>query len=103
MYVIPNAVFSKNIVLNVTRKGREWRLMETISLRVQDVQKVRRRTWAGGLGAGCGRGARRAAGARRGALAGANKDGKVVGFVFKTPSTHQPCSHLPMRAATMRA
>jgi len=40
MFVIPNAVFSKNIVLNVTRKGREWRLLETIYLRVQDVQKV---------------------------------------------------------------
>jgi MscS family membrane protein len=40
MFVIPNAVFSKNIVLNVTRKGREWRLLETIYIRVQDVQKV---------------------------------------------------------------
>jgi len=40
MFVIPNAVFSKNIVLNVTRKGREWRLLETISIRVQDVQKA---------------------------------------------------------------
>lgn len=45
MFVIPNAVFSKNIVLNVTRKGREWRLLETMSIRVQDVQKVRARTW----------------------------------------------------------
>ncbi|KAL6751057.1 Mechanosensitive ion channel-domain-containing protein [Haematococcus lacustris] len=40
VFVIPNAVFSKNIVLNVSRKNREWRFLEVLSLRVQDVHKV---------------------------------------------------------------
>lgn len=40
VYVIPNAVFSKNIVLNISRRNREWRFYETMSIRVQDVQKV---------------------------------------------------------------
>lgn len=40
MYVIPNAVFSKNTVLNVTRKSREWRFYEYLCVRVQDVHKV---------------------------------------------------------------
>eukprot|EP00798_Chlamydomonas_sp_ICE-L_P011587 gene11587-34289_t len=40
VYVIPNAVFSKNIVLNVTRKQREWRFYEMIDIRLQDVQKA---------------------------------------------------------------
>jgi MscS family membrane protein len=40
VYVIPNAVFSKNIVLNVSRKHREWRFQENMSVRVQDVSKV---------------------------------------------------------------
>ncbi|KAF6255019.1 Mechanosensitive ion channel-domain-containing protein [Scenedesmus sp. NREL 46B-D3] len=40
MYVIPNAVFSKNTVLNVTRKQREWRFYEFLCVRVQDVHKV---------------------------------------------------------------
>lgn len=40
MYVIPNAVFSKNSVLNVTRKSREWRFYEYLCVRVQDVHKV---------------------------------------------------------------
>lgn len=46
VFVIPNAVFSKNIVLNISRKNREWRFFEMICVRVQDVHKV------GGLG-GC--------------------------------------------------
>lgn len=41
VYVVPNAVFSKNIVLNVSRKNREWRFYENMSIRVQDVPKVR--------------------------------------------------------------
>jgi hypothetical protein len=41
VYVIPNAVFSKNIVLNVSRKNREWRFYETLCIRLQDVRKVR--------------------------------------------------------------
>ena len=40
VFIIPNSVFSKNIVLNISRKNREWRLHETLSIRVQDVQKV---------------------------------------------------------------
>lgn len=40
MYVIPNAVFSKNTVLNVTRKNREWRFYEYLCVRVQDVHKA---------------------------------------------------------------
>lgn len=40
MYVIPNAVFSKNTVLNVSRKAREWRFYEFLCVRVQDVHKV---------------------------------------------------------------
>eukprot|EP00798_Chlamydomonas_sp_ICE-L_P011468 gene11468-34184_t len=40
VYVVPNAVFSKNVVLNVTRKHREWRFNESLQIRLQDVQKV---------------------------------------------------------------
>eukprot|EP00198_Chlamydomonas_reinhardtii_P010846 XP_001700183.1 predicted protein [Chlamydomonas reinhardtii] len=40
VFVIPNAVFSKNIVLNITRKNREWRFFEQICIRVQDVHKA---------------------------------------------------------------
>ncbi|MEW5312234.1 MAG: hypothetical protein WDW38_003881 [Sanguina aurantia] len=39
VYVIPNAVFSKNIVLNISRKNKEWRFHENLSIRVQDVDK----------------------------------------------------------------
>lgn len=39
--MIPNSVFSKNIVLNITRKNREFRFFETLLIRVQDVEKVR--------------------------------------------------------------
>lgn len=45
VFVVPNSVFSKNIVLNITRKNREWRFFETIAVRLQDVYKVRRRLW----------------------------------------------------------
>lgn len=30
IYVIPNSVFSRNVVLNVTRKEKEWRIFEFI-------------------------------------------------------------------------
>lgn len=40
VFVIPNSVFSKEVVLNITRKGREWRFLETIPIRVCDVDKV---------------------------------------------------------------
>lgn len=40
VYVVPNAVFSKSIVLNISRKGREWRFLEVLAVRLEDVQKV---------------------------------------------------------------
>jgi len=40
VYCIPNSVFSRNVVLNVTRKGREWRFFERLGLRVEDVGKA---------------------------------------------------------------
>ena len=30
IFCIPNAAFSRNVVLNVTRKGKEWRFFEFI-------------------------------------------------------------------------
>ena len=30
IYNIPNSVFSRNVVLNITRKQREWRFFEFI-------------------------------------------------------------------------
>lgn len=42
VWVIPNSVFSKNVVLNVSRKNREWRLFESMLVRVGDVHKVGR-------------------------------------------------------------
>lgn len=40
MYAIPNSVFSKEVVLNITRKGKEWRYLMSIPIRVRDVNKV---------------------------------------------------------------
>jgi len=34
IYAIPNSVFSRNVVLNITRKGREWRIFEFIGARI---------------------------------------------------------------------
>lgn len=34
------AVFSRNVVLNITRKQREWRFYEFIGLRVEDLPKI---------------------------------------------------------------
>ena len=28
LYTIPNSVFSRNVVLNITRKNKEWRFFE---------------------------------------------------------------------------
>lgn len=36
----PRAVFSRNVVLNITRKQREWRFYEFLGLRVDDLSKV---------------------------------------------------------------
>ena len=41
MWVIPNSVFSRTVLLNITRKNREWRFFEQLLVRVQDVHKVR--------------------------------------------------------------
>lgn len=41
MYVIPNSIFSKNIVLNISRRAKEYRFREDLCIRVQDVDKVR--------------------------------------------------------------
>jgi MscS family membrane protein len=40
VYVVPNSVFSRTVVLNVTRKGKEWRVFERIGIRVDDVDAV---------------------------------------------------------------
>ena len=40
IYVIPNSVFSRTVVLNVTRKGKEWRFFESVGIRVEDIDVV---------------------------------------------------------------
>ena len=40
IYTIPNSVFSRNVVLNITRKNKEWRFFEFISLRLDDLPRV---------------------------------------------------------------
>ena len=40
VFCIPNSVFSRNVVLNVTRKQREWRFFERIGLRVDDAPRA---------------------------------------------------------------
>lgn len=40
VYVIPNSIFSKNIVLNISRRAKEYRFREDLCIRVQDVDKV---------------------------------------------------------------
>ena len=32
IFNIPNSVFSRNVVLNITRKGKEWRFYEFIGV-----------------------------------------------------------------------
>jgi MscS family membrane protein len=41
VFVIPNSVFSRTVVLNVTRKNGEWRFYEFLHLRPEDVDKAR--------------------------------------------------------------
>lgn len=45
IYNIPNSVFSRNVVLNVTRKQREWRFFDFIGahlrLRGMEVAKIK--------------------------------------------------------------
>lgn len=40
IYTIPNSVFTRNVVLNITRKNREWRFYEFLYLRIEDLPKV---------------------------------------------------------------
>lgn len=40
IFNIPNSVFLRNVVLNITRKQREWRFFEFIPLRVEDLERV---------------------------------------------------------------
>jgi len=40
VYVIPNSMFSRTVVLNVSRKGREWRFFEFLPIRLKDLEKV---------------------------------------------------------------
>jgi hypothetical protein len=40
VYVVPNSVFSRTVVLNVTRKGKEWRVFEYVGIRVEDFDAV---------------------------------------------------------------
>lgn len=40
IYIIPNSVFSRNVVLNITRKQREWRFYEFLHLRLEDLPKI---------------------------------------------------------------
>lgn len=40
IFTIPNSVFSRNVVLNITRKQREWRFYEFLGLRLEDLPRV---------------------------------------------------------------
>lgn len=40
VYIVPNSVFSRTVVLNVTRKGKEWRVFENIGVRVEDIAAI---------------------------------------------------------------
>lgn len=40
IFIIPNSVFSRNVVLNITRKNREWRFYEFLHLRLEDLPKA---------------------------------------------------------------
>ncbi len=40
IFTIPNSVFTRNVVLNITRKNREWRFYEFLYLRLEDLPRV---------------------------------------------------------------
>ena len=40
VYNIPNSVFSRNVVLNITRKNREWRFYEFLGACAQSQSRV---------------------------------------------------------------
>jgi small-conductance mechanosensitive channel len=39
-YIVPNSVFSRTVVLNVTRKVKEWRVFESVGVHVEDISAV---------------------------------------------------------------
>lgn len=41
VYAIPNSVFNRAVVLNITRKGNEFRFLHTLAIRLEDVYRVR--------------------------------------------------------------
>jgi len=40
IFTVPNAVFTRNVVLNITRKNKEWRFYEFLYLRLEDLPRV---------------------------------------------------------------
>lgn len=42
VYAIPNSVFNRAVVLNITRKGNEFRFLHTLAVRLEDVYKVKK-------------------------------------------------------------
>ncbi|KAG1654893.1 hypothetical protein FOA52_006537 [Chlamydomonas sp. UWO 241] len=40
VFIIPNAIFSRSIILNVTRRNREYRFVEKLAVRLEDAPKV---------------------------------------------------------------
>ena len=40
IFTVPNSVFSRTVILNVSRKGKEWRIFERIGLRLSDVLRA---------------------------------------------------------------
>jgi hypothetical protein len=40
IFTIPNSVFTRNVVLNITRKNKEWRFYEFLYLRLEDLPRV---------------------------------------------------------------
>lgn len=41
VYAIPNSVFNRAVVLNITRKGNEFRFLHTVAIRLEDVYRVK--------------------------------------------------------------
>ena len=40
IFTIPNSVFTRNVVLNITRKNKEWRFYEFLYLRLEDLPRA---------------------------------------------------------------
>ena len=41
VFYVPNSVFSRSVVMNISRKERQWRFNETLMVKISDVSKVR--------------------------------------------------------------